>query len=123
MSNLNQAQNGITVGYLNVYHLINKFHEVNILMNNHSDKVHLFGISESWLDDNTDNSSIHINNYSIIRKDKDKSKHGHHGIAIYIHDSIQNFVKRRSDLESDKIETIWLEFRINKSPPAFICFL
>ena len=48
-------------------HLRNKIDDVNVLIKNHPDKVHIFGINEARLDDNVDDSLIHINNYSFVR--------------------------------------------------------
>ena len=59
----------MTIGNLNVCHLRNKIDDVNVLIKNHPDKVHIFGINEARLDNNIDDSLIHINNYSFFRKD------------------------------------------------------
>ena len=117
-----QTHNGMTIGNLNVCHLRNKIGDVNVLLKNHPDKVHLFGINESRLDSDIDDSLIHINNYSFVRKDAKQIK-GHTGLVIYIHDSIRHFVRRRDDLETDKVEAIWLEIYQKKSASAFVCSL
>ena len=117
-----KTHNGLTIGNLNVCHLRNKIDDVNVLIRRHPNKVHLFGINESRLDSDIDDSLIHINNYSFVRKDANQRK-GHTGLVIYIHDSIRHFVRRREDLETDKVEAIWLEIYQKKTTSAFVCFL
>ena len=117
-----RVHNGMTIGNLNVCHLRNKIDDVNVLIKNHPDKIHILGINEARLDNDIDDSLIHINNYSFVRKDA-KQRKGHTGLVTYIHDSIRHFVRRREDLESDKIESIWLELFQKKSASAYICSL
>ena len=113
---------GLTIGSLNACHLRNKIVDVTVLINGHPDKVHLFGVNETRLDADINDSLIHINNYTIVRKDAEL-KPLHTGLVVYIHDSIQHFVRRRKDLESDNVEAIWLELFQRKSSPAYVCCL
>ena len=122
MSHNLRVHNGMTIGNLNVCHLRNKIDDVNVLIKNHPDKVHIFGINEARLDNNIDDSLIHINNYSFFRKDA-KQKNGHTGLVVYIHDSIRHFVRRREDLESNRVEAMWLEVYQKGSASVFICSL
>ena len=117
-----RIHNGMTFGNLNVCHLRNKIDDVNVLIKNHPSKVHLFGINETRLDSNIDDSLININNYTFVRKDAEQKQY-HTGLVIYIHDSIRNFVRRRVDLETDKVEAIWLELYQKKSTSAYVCAL
>ena len=113
---------GLTIGSLNACHLRNKIEDVTVLINGHPDKVHLFGVNETRLDADINDSLIHINNYTIVRKDAEL-KPLHTGLVVYIHDSIQHFVRRRKDLESDNVEALWLELFQRKSAPAYVCCL
>ena len=61
-------------------------------------------------------------NYSFVRKNAALRKY-HTGLVIYIHDSIRNFVRRRVDLESDRVEAIWLELYQKRSASAYVCAL
>ena len=47
---------------------------------------------------------VSIPNYSILRRDADER--GPAGIAVYVHNSIQDFTHRRYDLESTYVENI-----------------
>ena len=44
-----------------------------------------YSICETWLDDSISNDELHINGYSLTRRDRDR--HGG-GVAVYIHESI-----------------------------------
>ena len=113
---------GLRVGNLNACHLRNKIDDVTVLINSHPDKVHVFGVSESRLNADIDDSLIHINNYTTVRKDAE-SNIGHTGLVVYIHDSIRHLIRRRSDFETDSVEAIWLEFCQKKTASAYICSL
>ena len=59
--------------------MYNKFDEVSLSLNEHSPNIAVF--TESWLDDNTPDSSISIPPYQIVRKDRN-SRGG--GIVCYV---------------------------------------
>jgi exonuclease III len=109
---------GLCIGHVNIYHLFNKLHNVCLLLNQ-SPKFHVFGISETRLNHTKSDSSIHISNYTVLRRDAEEP--GHTGIATYIHDSVVNLIQRRQDLEPKTLECMWLEAKLTK--PVFICVL
>ena len=111
----------INIAYLNLYHLFNKVTSVNVLLSTSLKGTHILGIGESRLKDFMDDKQLHIENYSIIRRDKTHEKHT--GIAAYIHNSIYQNIKRRPDLDYKDIETLWLEIKQENSIPSLICFL
>ena len=49
----------------------------------------------------------------LIRKDAARSQHT--GLVVYIQSSIRNIVPRRPDLESEAVESVWLEIQTRKS--------
>ena len=109
----------LQIGHLNVYHLCNKVPDLSVFLK-HSPRLHIFGLSETRLNSTVDDSLLSIDNYSILRKDACSPLHT--GLAIYVHDSIAEFVTRRPDLESDIVECMWL-VRMPKSPPLLIAFI
>lgn len=114
---------GLRVGHLNVCHLRNKVADLSVFVNEPT-PYHVFGISESHLDSTVTDELLSIPSYSIIRRDADSNDPLHHGIAVYIHQSIQSVTRRRPDLESEEIEGVWLE--VNPSAGAkslFVCYL
>ena len=115
---------GLSIGHLNVYHLFSKRPQVEVLLNNSNETHHIMGISETRLEEKHPNSSLYINNYTLFRKDR--SHHdttGHHGLALYIHDSISDFAKRREDLESPTVESLWVQIKHKRNAPVLICLI
>lgn len=110
----------LQLGHLNIYHLCNKIPDLSVFFKQ-SSRFHIFGLSETRLNSKVDDSMLSIDNYSILRKDACSPLHT--GLAVYVHDSIAEFVTRRLDLESDIVECMWLEIRVPKSPPLLIAFI
>ena len=79
----------------------NKCTEVCLLMQK-SATVHLFEISESRLDARITNNLISVTNYAVLRRDSNYPLHT--GLVLYLHKSIKNRVRDRSDLEIKTIE-------------------
>ena len=57
---------------------------------------------------------IVIPHYAIYRRDI--VKQGETGLALYVHNSIQNITTRRTDFETQCIESLWVEIRNPKTP-------
>ena len=81
--------------------------------------IHIFGITETHLNGSINDQEIHIAGYDIVRNDCKRGSGG--GICAYIRYDLS--WHRRPDLESDKIEAIWIEIFIPKSRPILICFM
>ena len=81
----------------------------------------LLNLLDKTIRDRKDNANIAINNYTVIRRDALFNLH--RGIAVYIHNSIFHNIKRRHDLETKEIESVWLEIEHEKSEPFLICFI
>ena len=103
------SESGLCVGHLNVCHLFNKVSDVSTFICNQYPFIHMFGLSETWFNCVSD-ESIAIPHYTIYRRDI--VKQGETGLALYVHNSIQNITIRRTDLESRCIESIWVEICI-----------
>ena len=102
----------IGIGFLNIYHLHGKLHEIKVLLNRSKYNIHILGLSETRLNQNISNNDINISNYTIFRRDK--TKHNEHGLITYVHSSISDNIKRRTDLEHKRIESLWLE-KLNRN--------
>lgn len=124
MAHKNKSQhfdmNRTQIGHLNVYHLPNKIADICSLLNR-PPRTHILGLNETWLNSNHTDAMLSIPNYQIIRRDT--AKHGHTGIAVYIHNTLHPFIKRRTDLESMEIESIWLEIKCSKSSPLLLAYV
>jgi exonuclease III len=69
-------------------------------------KFDLFAFSETWLNANVDSNLILIPGYSTpLRKYRHTSRGD--GVALYVADYL--WCSRRSDLECDSIEILWVE--------------
>ena len=90
---------------LNIFSVLPHLDELRILVDN--DKPHIICINETKFHDSTDDSLIHINDYVIIRKDR--NKHGG-GVAIYIHQNIQFELK--NELMCDELESVSVQVRM-----------
>ena len=124
----------LRIGHLNVFHLINKIPDVCNLLNNNS-LTHIFGICETKIhepqtktnvkiqDDDNDNLDI----LSIPCYDKPFLKHITEklqtGLAVYVHNSIRHLVTRRHDIETNKIEAIWLEVKQPKMSSKLLAYV
>ena len=101
---------------------ITKCHMCVIFCSQSSSEYHLFGITESRIVFRIIDHSISIPDYHIIRRDPQLP--GQIGIDVYVHQSVQAITHRRKDLESDKIECIWLELKPHAFGPSLLmCYL
>ncbi len=76
------------------------------------------GLSETWLDCTISDSELSIPEYTCHRQDR--NRHGG-GVAVYISDWVRHI--RRSDLEHEGIESVWLEIRQRTNKPLLVCNL
>ena len=102
----------LRVGHLNVYHIQKKNHDLNVFFESHQ-LFHLFGLSETRLKSHIPREGLSLPHYSLIRKDAARSQHT--GLVVYIHSSVSKIVRRRPDLESEAVESVWLEIQTRKS--------
>ena len=98
---------------INIFSLLPHLDELRMLVDN--DKPHIIYINETKLDDSTDDSLIHINDYFVICKDR--NKHGG-GVAIYIHQNIQFELK--SELMCDELESVSIQVKNGKYKPFIL---
>ena len=85
----------------------NKLEEVeDLLINYHN--IDILAVTETHLDHTKKDDSIFINGYSVYRRDRNKNGGG---VAIYCKNSIRSI--RRTDLERNNIELLWVELYIN----------
>ena len=82
---------------------------------------HLFGITESRLTSDIRDENIIVPNFSVFRRDPILPQQT--GIAVYFHNSIAQYIHRRSDLEIDAIESLWVEVRTDRSSPLLVGFI
>ena len=93
-----------------------KMDEIKLLLNSKC-TVNILGLCETFLDSSVSNDLLHIDGFEFERKDRDGRSGG--GILMYIANDIN--YKRRCDIESGIIETIWTEIQIKNSKPLLLC--
>jgi hypothetical protein len=71
---------GFRVVNLNIQHILPKLDEIKILLL--EDPIHVLGLCETFLTENTVNDEIHIHGYNLERKDRFSKQGG--GIIVYI---------------------------------------
>lgn len=110
----------VNIGHMNICHLKNKIADLNVLLTQPT-PFELFGITESWLDENITDDRISIPNFDVFRRDPIRPNQT--GIAAYVHHSISQFTKRRTDLESGHVESMWFEIKATKAAPLLVCYV
>lgn len=116
--NFEYSKKGIHVACINIQHLLPKRDEIRLHLggNNSSD---IFGLVETFLTAEVSESDISIPNFSIERRDRLHKKGG--GIVIYLKENVP--YKRRYDLETDGIESIWVEIKPDYVKPFLLNFV
>ena len=92
---------------------------LHLLLNSSHKKVDIYGITETHLSSNISDNLLHIPGYQLFRHDRKTNSHG--GVAAYISDHLH--VKRRSDLETEGVESLWLEICHKSSKSLFVAFV
>ena len=108
----------INFGNLNICSLRNKVPDLCVFLSQRPQLVHLFAVNETRLDSSFSDSQVRIPNYSVFRRDSKRS--GQTGIACYVHHSIADVVKRRTDLEDENIECLWTEVKNGHASPILV---
>ena len=76
----------------------------------------IFSLSETSISEDFHNAFFDIRGYSFIRRDRKSGQGG--GVGLYIRDGID--FARRSDLENDETESLWVEIRLKNTNPFIL---
>ena len=115
-SDTRKLSSKLDIGHINIASLQHKLHEIVVLLND-SPKLDVIGISETRLSHH-DSSVFQIPGYTLIRKD---AKYvGETGSIVYFRSDLARYTKRREDLETTGVESIWLEFKIPGNKPLLV---
>ena len=110
------TKKGLRIGNLNVCHLVPKIDEINMLLHERR-TVDILGICETFLNDETNDSLVHVDGFELERKDRIGNSGG--GVILYISNKYK--YKRRLDLETNGLENIWCELLISHSKTILLC--
>ena len=118
-------QKGLKVFHQNIRGLFHNIAKLFTLLHTHKN-THIFSPSETHIDNSTPTQLFEIPGYTFINKNRGVGTY--RGVAIHIKDGIP-FI-RRTDLEVNELECIWLEtnfsntksflFSVWYRPPVYI---
>ena len=72
-------------------------------------------LSETWLDDSVTDSEISINDYCLVRRDRNRNGGG---VCMYIRKDIS--FSHRTELDSNGLEILWCDILLPKSKPIVV---
>ena len=111
-------QPGLKVAHLNIRSLPKHLDELRLLLQENPFDV--ICLNETWLNSSWRDAELSISGYNIIRKDrKDEQRGG--GTAIYY--KTKFVASPRPDIDSDGVETVWLEIRFPNNSKLLISSL
>ena len=117
MLNLGFKCKGFTIGHINIQGLNNKIDQVKLMLSSDQNKIQIFGLSETKLQNFHPDVMYEIEGYQKpFRRDRKENQGG--GILIYVENGVA--CKRRPDLENEQLECIWLEVKPKKSKPFLV---
>ena len=90
-----------------------KFEQIKLTITNHN--IDILCITESLLDDTISNNELAINDFQIIRNDR--NRHGG-GCAMYIRNSVT--FSHELSLQDQQIEALWCQIRPSKGDPFLV---
>ena len=104
---------------LNVHHIVPKIDELRISMA-HDKCPDIFGMCETFLTASISDDQIAIDDFDILRKDRsDTQNKVGGGVILYTWKSIN--CRRRHEIETSNIETLWAEITLPNAKPFLIC--
>ena len=108
---------GLKIFHQNVNGLARKFDMIDHLLKETSGKIDILGISETRLNSDIVQGEITVDGYTFIRKDRKTGPGGE--VGCFIRNDLG--WQRRTDLENDGVEAIWLEIFIKHARPLLVC--
>ena len=84
--------------------------------------IDIFGLCETFRNKNVDDEVLSMPGYTFERKDRcetNSTANKGGGILIYLNNHL-NYI-RRNDLESQEIESVWMEIALRNNKPFLIC--
>ena len=97
---------------LNIDSVLGHIDQLRILLD--QEKPHIMCLNETKLDLSISDSLVNVDNYQIIRNDRDRRG----GVAVYVHESIS--YKIRSDPMPDNLEVVTLQIANSKFKPFIV---
>ena len=108
---------GFRIGHINVQGLGNKIDQIKLLLHSEKNQIQILGLSETKLKEIHSDSFFEVNGYQKPFR-RDRRQNGGGGLLVYVKNEVS--CKRRSDLENEQLECIWLEVKPKKSKPFLV---
>lgn len=99
--------------HLNARSLLPKMAELRIIAS--KSKASVIAIYETWINNSVTDSEISIEGYHVLRKDRNRSGGG---VCVYIRPYLA--FARRTDIDNDNLESLWLELYLPKIKPIIV---
>ena len=108
---------GFRIGHINVQGLGNKIDQIKLLLHSEKNQIQILGLSETKLKEIHSDSFFEVNGYQKPFR-RDRRQNGGGRLLVYVKNEVS--CKRRSDLENEQLECIWLEVKPKKSKPFLV---
>ena len=103
---------GYRMRHLNIQGISNKIDQVRLMLESEKNNIHVLGFSETKLNAIHPDSIFEVNGFQKpFRKDRETNSGG--GLIVYVKEGI--CCNRRTDLEHESLECLWLEIKPLKS--------
>ena len=107
------SEKGILFIHMSVRSLLKQISELRLIAV--KSKAAVISLSETWLDNSVTDCEISIDDYCLIRRDRNKNGGG---VCMYIRSDIS--FSQRNDLDSDDLEILWCDILLPKSRPITV---
>ena len=104
---------GIHFIHVNARSLLPHKHDIRLLAN--QTHAACISISETWLDNSIFDTELHIPNYNLFRRDRNRQGGG---VCLYIRSDLA--FNPRDDLLCDDLEALWIELLLPMTKPFII---
>ena len=98
------------ISLLNARSLLPKLDELSASLS--FNPVDIIAVTETWFNEDIEDNLVSIYGYNLFRKDRPNRRGG--GVCIYLSELF--YAKRRTDLERDDFECLWLWLRPTRLP-------
>lgn len=106
---------GLHFIHCNARSLLPKLSEIKLLAI--KIRVAIIALTETWLDSSITNSEMDIDNYCLVRSDRNRNGEV---FFLYIRKYTCIAFSQRTELQNDKLEGIWVDILLPKTKPILI---
>ena len=113
-------EGNITIAHLNIRSLKNKEHYLMVKDFVLKQRLDIFTISETWLDNSITDTEIEFPGYGLFRLDRDGKRGG--GVCAYINQTFKcETVNELSYIADSGLHQLWLQIQVMNFRSFFVC--